>query len=285
MRPFIDMEQHSPEWFLARKNRITGSAVGSILGLSPWQKPHEVMRRMVREYLDQPSEFSGNPATEYGTLNEPNALADYQMETGQLVDPVGFILHDDWLGASPDGLIGEDGLIEIKCPFGLRNAPTPQFKTAKEQEHYYAQMQIQMLCTGRKWCDFYQWSAYGSKLEHVELDPIWIEDNVPRLRAFYEHYLQEREPENNWKYIDGGELVHTYKSKLAAFEVAKVELEEAKDALILASNGESCQFGDVKVTLCERKGSVSYAKAIKELAPDADLEKYRGKDSEYWRVG
>lgn len=278
------MEQRSKKWFAARKNRITGSAVGAILGLSPWQKPSDVMRRMVREYLGEPSEFNGNPATEYGTRNEPNALIDYQMESGQKYEECGFILHSDWLGASPDGLIGDDGLVEIKCPFGLRNDADPQFKSISEQPHYYAQIQIQLLATNRKWCDLYQWSAYGSRLETVNFDPIWIEETLPKLKAFYDEYLVERESENAWKYIDGGQLVHDYKSKLAAFEVAKVELEEAKDALILAADGKSCQFGDVKVTLCTRKGSVSYAKAVKELLPDEDLERFKDKDSEYWRV-
>jgi len=61
------MEQRSNEWFAARKGRITGSAVGAILGLNPWAGRNDVMRRMVREYHNQPSEFTGNSATQWGS--------------------------------------------------------------------------------------------------------------------------------------------------------------------------------------------------------------------------
>ena len=102
------MEQRSPEWFAARKNRITGSAVGAILGLSPYSTPDDVMRRMVREKFDAPSEFTGNVATEWGVANEAGAIKEYEMETGVTVKPAGFYTHMHWLGASPDGLVGDE---------------------------------------------------------------------------------------------------------------------------------------------------------------------------------
>lgn len=278
------MEQRSKEWFQARKNRITGSSVGAILELNPWNTADDVMRRMVREYWDQPSEFKGNVATDYGTVNEPNALEDYKLETGNDVQEVGFILHSDWLGASPDGVIDDNTLLEIKCPYGLRHDTSASFKTIMDQPHYYAQMQIQMYCTGSECCDFYQWSAYSSKLERVNIDPEWLDMAIPKLKAFYDKYLIERESENAWRYLDGGELVHNYKKAFAQMEVAKSELEQAKDALILATDNKGGQIGDIKISLVERKGSVSYAKAIKDLAPDADLEEYRGKSSEFWKI-
>lgn len=259
--------------------------VGAALGVNPWSKPDDAMRRMVRDYYDQPSEFTGNIATEYGTNNEPNATEDYQFETGNTVIEVGFIQHSDWLGASPDGLIGEDGVLEIKCPYGMRDAKNESdFKSIDDQPHYYAQMQIEMLSTGREWCDFYQWSAYASKLERVNFDPFWIEENLPKLKAFYDKYLVEREPDNAWRYIDGGQLVYNYKLKKAAFDVAKQEFEEAKAALIEAADGKSCTIGDVKVTMVNKKGSISYANAVKDLLPDADLSKYEGKASQSWRI-
>lgn len=277
------MEQRSNEWYEARKGRITGSAVGAILGLSPFTSRDDVMRRMVREYHGQPSDFTGNVATEYGTLNEPNALADYQMETDSVVVAEGFVMLGEWLGASPDGLIGDDGLIEIKCPYGLRH-DSDGFKSISEQMHYYAQIQVQLYVTGRAWCDFYQWSAYGSKLERVNIDPTWLEEKIPLLRSFYDEYIEQRKPENAWRYLDGGELVHKYKMALAALEVAQSELEEAKQALIDATSEKGGVIGDLKITLVERKGSVSYASAIKDLLPDADLSAYVGKPSQYWSI-
>ncbi len=279
------MEQRSNEWYKARANRITGSAIGAILGLSPYATPADVMRRMVREYHGQPSEFNGNIATDYGTLNEPNALADYAMEHNE-VKECGFYVHPDfeWLGASPDGLIGDDGLIEIKCPFGKRHDTSPEFLTIDQQKHYYAQIQYQLFCTGRTWCHFYQWNAYGHALEMVNFDPLFIEETLPQLKEFYDEYLEQRKPENAWRYIDGGELVQKYKMAKAALEVAEAELEEAKQAIIAAMNGKSGKIGDLNVTLAERKGSISYAKAIKDLLPDADLSAYEGKPTQYWTI-
>ena len=110
------MEQRSKEWFKAREGRITGSSVGAILGYSPFMSPDDVMRRMVREYHGAESEFKGNAATEWGTLNEPGACVEYEMETGSTVELCGFYKYEHWLGASPDGLIGSNGLVEFKCP-------------------------------------------------------------------------------------------------------------------------------------------------------------------------
>ena len=280
------MEQRSKEWYAVREGRITGSAIGAILGLSQFATADDVMRRMVRQHNGQPEDFTGNAATEYGTQNEPNALADYQFETGNDVAECGFFIHPDfnWLGASPDGLISDDGLIEIKCPYGKRHDVEPDFLSAAEQTGYYAQMQFQLFATGRMWCDFYQWSAYGSKLERVNFDPEFIEYALPKLKAFYELYLQEREPENAWRYIDGGELVQKYKMAKAALEVAQSELDEARQALIDATGGKGGKVGDLNITLAKRQGSIAYAKAVKDLLPDADLEAYRGKETEYWVI-
>lgn len=280
------MEQRSAEWYKAREGRVTGSAIGAILGLSPFATQKDVLRRMVREYHGQPSEFTGNVATEWGVTNEPNALDEYRMLHNE-VEECGFFVHPDfeWLGASPDGLISDDGMLEIKCPYGMRHALSEdEFKPIVEQQHYYAQMQYQMFCTGRKWCDFFQWSPYASKLERVNFDPAFIDETLPALREFYSLYIDERKPENAWRYCDGGDLVSRYKQAKAALEVAQVELEEAKQALIDATDGKGGKVGDLNVTLAKRAGSIAYAKAVKDLLPDADLEAYRGKESEYWVV-
>lgn len=278
------MEQRSEAWFEARKGRITGSAVGAILGLSPFSTTEDVMRRMVREYHGAESEFKGNVATEYGTINEPNALDDYMLESGNKVEEASFVMIADWLGASPDGLVDDKGLVEIKCPYGLRHDVDPKFKTLVDQPHYYAQIQIQLYVTQREWCDFYQWSPYGSCIERVDLDPIFLDENLPKLREFYERYLIERKPENAWRYLDGGELQFNYDRAKAMLEVAKSELDDAKQALIDATQGKGGKVGTLTITKVSKKGVIGYAKALKDIAPDADLEAYRGKDSEYWVI-
>ena len=278
------IKQRSKQWYEARKGRVTGSAVGAILGMNPWQSREEVLRRMVREYHGQPPEFAGNSATEWGTICEKQAVASYEIDSGNKVDEAGFYLHGDWLGASPDGFVGDKGLVEIKCPYGLRNDDSPSFKSIDEQPHYYAQIQVQLLVTGREWCDFYQWTPYGESCERVNIDPAWFDEYFIELEVFYESYLEARKDENAWRYIDGGQAVRKYRMAQAAMEVAKAELDEAKQELIDLVGDEGGQIGDVKITKVEKKGSISYARAIKDLAPDADLESYRGKPSEYWKV-
>src|SRR5690554_2149743 len=281
------IEQRSKEWYELRKARITGSKIGAILGLSPFATPDDVLRDMVRDYHGAEKEFKGNIATEHGTRNEPNALADYMLETGYQVEDAPFVVHKDfdWLGASPDGYVGDDKLVEIKCPFGKRHKTDDSaFLPLSEQPHYMAQVQFQMFCTGRFECDFYQWSPYASKLETVKFDPAYIEEKLPLLRAFFDRYLIEREPENAWRYLDGGDLVARYKMAKAAVESAQAELEEAKQALIAATDWKGGKVGDLNVIKAERQGSIAYAKAVKGLLPDANLEKFRGKPTSYWVV-
>lgn len=78
----------------------------------------------------------------------------YQLETGEIVEQISFIDHPniDDAGASPDGLVGNEGLIEIKCPNTATHIET--LRSKKPSDRYYKQMQWQMACTGRKWCDF-----------------------------------------------------------------------------------------------------------------------------------
>jgi hypothetical protein len=121
-------------------------------------------------------------------------------------------------------------------------------------------------------------------LQRINLDTEFIETTLPQLKAFYDEYMDERKPENAWRYIDGGMLVQRFKMAKAALEVAENELEEAKQALVDATNGAGGRIGDLNVTLAKRQGSIAYAKAVKDLLPDADLESYRGKESSYWVV-
>lgn len=197
------MEQRSEEWFNIRKGRVTGSAVGAILGIAPFAKQSDILRRMVRDWHKYPSEFTGNIATRWGVQNEPGALIEYEMVTGNTVEPCAFYQYEHWLGASPDGLVGDRGLVEIKCPFGIRNKNPPIFKTAAMQTHYYAQMQVQLFCTEREWCDFYQWTPNGDLVERVNLDENFLATVLPVLRSFYEKYLIERELPNAEKYLNG----------------------------------------------------------------------------------
>ena len=285
------MEQRTEEWFTARKNRVTGSSVGAILGMSPFMKPEDVMRNMVREYHNYPSEFKGNVATDYGTYHESLAIMDYVQSTNNIVVPTGFHTYEEWLGASPDGLINDDGLIEVKCPYGQRDKNPPEFKSIDYQTHYWMQIQIQLLVTGREWCHFYQWSAHGEMLETVWFNPLAIDKYLPELRAFYEEYLIEREQPNCMKYLEEKRQQLQCEAMLELYLAATEEIKKLeatrKDILaeIVTLAGEKdSEIAGHKLTKVIRAGSISYAKAVKDLIPDADLTEYTGEPSSYWRL-
>lgn len=101
-----------------------------------------------------PAEGFTNAAMQWGTATEPQARENYEFYANAIVEQVGFVLHPRIgdTGASPDGLVGADGLIEIKCPNTATHIDT--LLGAEVPGKYVTQMQWQMACTGRLWCDF-----------------------------------------------------------------------------------------------------------------------------------
>lgn len=286
------MEQRSNEWMEARKGLITASQVGAILGNAPYATRDDVMRRMVREWHGAKPEFEGNIATEYGTNNEAGALVEYTMETANTVEAVGFVAREDWAGCSPDGLIRHDGGVEVKCPFGLRKDQNPKFKAIADQPHYYDQVQFSLWVTDRKYWHFYQWNPVATKLECVLPDQAWRDDNLPRLRQFYAEYLAEREDpaihlEPKRQIIDTPEahrVMAEYDQICEALENAEARKKELLADIVRMAGEKNAIIAGRRLTKTEKAGAISYAKAIKELLPDADLEKWRGKPSSFWGV-
>lgn len=289
------IEQRSKEWFEQRRGRLTGSNIGSALGVNPFKKPADLMRQMVREWHGAESEFTGNVATEWGTANEANATIDLEMfYLSAPVEETGLHVHPeyDWLAASPDGFIGSDGVAEIKCPFGQRGKDKPEFKKLFEQPHYFAQVQIEMACTGRTWCAFYQWAPKGDDYYEQAFSQVWFDEALPKLKAFYDAYLVEREMPNAQRYLDPRhkeqedtftvDLVDQYKE---AKEEEKRFSQIAKD--LLSEITERCgeresEISGAKLSKVVKKGNVDYSK-IPELE-DVDLEQYRKKPSSYWTL-
>jgi putative phage-type endonuclease len=152
------MEQRSTEWFTARLGKVTASRVADVIaktktGYSTSRENY--MAQLVCERMTgtQGESFS-SVAMQWGTDQEPLARAAYEAVKDVLVDEVGFVIHPTIsnAGASPDGLVGDDGLIEIKCPNTATHIDT--LLSDKVPSKYNTQMQWQMVCTGRKWCDF-----------------------------------------------------------------------------------------------------------------------------------
>ena len=180
------MEQRTPEWFAARAGRITASGAGALLGLSPHTSEADGFRSLVRSMHGMPSEFVGNVATEYGTFHEAGALVEYCMETGATVWTFGVADFGNWLGASGYGMIDDLGMVRVYCPFGQRDKNLPKFKGIEEHPQQYARMQLEMYCTDRDWCDFFQWSPHGKMTERVERDDSWLYEHVEKLHAIHQ---------------------------------------------------------------------------------------------------
>ena len=152
------MDQRSNEWFSARLGKVTASKVADIMartksGYSASRANY--MAQLICERLTgERHESFTSAAMQWGTDTEPQARAAYEFLTDSSVTEVGFIDHQiiaDF-GASPDGLVGDDGLIEIKCPNTATHLNTLSTEVVPAQ--YVTQMQVQMSCTGRQWCDF-----------------------------------------------------------------------------------------------------------------------------------
>lgn len=282
--------QRSPEWFQARVGRVTGSIVGAILSLSPYMTRADALRSMVRAAHGAPSEFTGNAATEWGTYNEAGAIAEFEMETSERVDPAPFVPFEDWLGASPDGYTSDGRLIEVKCPYGIRNDSSPIFKMPDELPHYVSQMQVQMYVTGKESCWFYQWTPHGTSLKLVHRDDDWLNANLPILRQFHAEYLDAvKEPTEYLAEkrvtIDTPAvalMVQEWDDLSEAIERATERRKDLLAEMVALAGGKNATIGGRKLTLTNRVGSVSYAKAIKELAPGADLSKWTGAASSFW---
>lgn len=246
--------QRTEEWFKQRKNRITGSIAGACLGISKFKKPKDVMRDLVRAYHGLPSEFQGNFATEYGKTAEDGAVYMYEMETGAATEECGFFEYQDWLGASPDRLVGSGGVLEIKCPYG-------KFGTVEFVEilpEYYAQVQIEMLCTGREWCDFMQWSPQGYEINCIGLDQDWLDENLPKLRAFWEQLQIEL---NNPVHLEDkhvakdelGLLAEEYDRLGTIIKETEKQRKEMLAQIVEKCEGKNAKIGAYKLTQVERE--------------------------------
>lgn len=152
------VEQGTDEWFAQRIGKLTASRMADVLATTksgPSASRKNYLAQLVAERMTgQASESFTNASMAWGTEHEPLARAEYEILTDHTVNQVSFIDHPtiEWCGASPDGLILDLGLVEIKCP---NTATHIEYLLAgKPPSKYQPQMLLQLACTGREWCDF-----------------------------------------------------------------------------------------------------------------------------------
>lgn len=160
--------QRTPEWFELRLGKVTASRIGDLMaktrsGYSA-SRANYMAELAIQRLTGTVEQGFTSPAMLWGTEQESNARNAYSFFTDNEVNEIAFINHPtiEQAGASPDGLVGDDGLVEIKCPNSATHLDT--LLTGKINNKYILQMQWQMACSGRKWCDF------------VSFDPRFPED-------------------------------------------------------------------------------------------------------------
>lgn len=210
----LEIEQGSDAWISARLGKVTASRISDVIAKtkSGWGASREnYMGELIAERLTgTPAEKYTNGAMLWGTEREPDARAAYEFLHDVEVQQVGFIPHPtlSMSGASPDGLVGDDGLVEIKCPNTSTAISTLLGQAVPAK--YVAQMQWQLACTGRKFCDFVSFDprlpeSMSLFVKRIERDDKFIAETEAHVIAF----LAE---------LDGklGELTARYALKEAA---------------------------------------------------------------------
>ena len=167
-----------------RKHMFTASRFADMAGVSPYGLPHSLWLVMTgREPADEV--FQGNEATQRGQELEPVARRAYELRFAKSAPPCDFVAHPEhiWLGATPDGVVGEDGLLEIKCPMHKAHEEVPL--------HYMAQVQGQLEIMDRAWCDFVSWQPDRMVVIHVPRSREYWAWLYPLLERFYAHVLSD----------------------------------------------------------------------------------------------
>lgn len=204
------MDQRSDDWFTARLGKVTASKIADVMATTktgPSAGRKNYMAQLLTERLTgRKADSYSNAAMQWGTDTEPQARAMYELETGCDVVEVGFIDHPviAMSGASPDGLVGEDGLVEIKCPNTATHIET--LRGAAIDKKYVLQTQWQMACTGRQWCDFVSFdprlpSAMQLYVARVERDATLIAAMESEVAGFLAE-INKAEEELRAKYME-----------------------------------------------------------------------------------
>lgn len=187
------MEQGSPEWFAARLGKVTASRVVDIVAKTksgPSTSRANYAAQLIAERLTgNREEGFTNAAMQWGTDKEPEARAAYAFRTDQDVTEIPIVDHPSipMSAASPDGLVGADGMVEFKAPNTATHLDTLQSESVPSK--YLTQMQWQMACTGRQWCDFVSYDprmpeAMRLFIKRVPRDDAMISELEREVSAF-----------------------------------------------------------------------------------------------------
>lgn len=193
-----NIDQRSAEWFQIRLGKATASRVSDIIartksGYSA-SRANYAAQLVCERLTGVQIETYTNAAMQWGCDNEDAAREAYEFAQAVTVDQVGFVDHPmvSMAGASPDGLVGDDGLIEVKCPNTATHIET--LLTGNIADKYIVQMQWQLGCTGRKWCDFVSYDPRLSEEKRLFVKRVHRDDaRIAELEAEVGKFLAEVE--------------------------------------------------------------------------------------------
>ena len=210
----IDCEQGSEQWRLARLGKVGASMVADATARtkSGWgaSRANLAARLVIERLTGNPSQSFITPAMQHGIDTEPEARRTYAFVHCVEVSQIGLVLHPtiDGAVASPDGLVHENGLVEIKCPQAARHLQT--LLGAEVDGGYLKQVQWQMACTGRQWCDFVSFNPSFPAEMQLHVKRITRDDKlIGELEEQIGEFLKEVE-------FTCAKLVETYKQPIAA---------------------------------------------------------------------
>lgn len=187
------IEQGSDEWKALRLGKATASRMADICSRtqSGWgaMRGNYASELIIERLTGQPVKGYVSKEMEWGTATEDEAKSVYSMFHGVTVESIDFVPHPsiEMSGASPDGLIGTDGLVEIKCPNSMTHIDT--LLKGKVAQKYVLQMHWQMACTGRQWCDFVSYDPRMPEnlrlfVKRVPRDDVLVLDLEDKVREF-----------------------------------------------------------------------------------------------------
>jgi putative phage-type endonuclease len=190
------IEQGTPEWLAQRMGKVTASRIADVMGKtkSGWGagRANYAAQLIAERLTGIPAESYTSPAMQWGLDTEAQAKDAYSFFRDADVLPAGFVEHPVIVmsGASPDGFVGDSGLLEVKCPNTATHIDT--LLGGGFPGKYHLQAKWQMACTGRKWCDL---ASFDPRMPedmrlHVER-VVWVDSEIAEIEGAVRVFLQE----------------------------------------------------------------------------------------------
>ncbi|MBI0275408.1 YqaJ viral recombinase family protein [Hafnia alvei] len=226
---FHDVAQGSDDWHSLRRDNLTASMIGSALGSNSHQSLEEAILQKVGGGL---FESRGSSDTDRGHRLEDVARKIYEQREGVSVEETGFITNRNYpgLGVSPDGLVGDNGLLEIKAPRRIFNP--------KDRQEYVDQVQMQMHVTGRDWADLMQIRQYKDyepeyQIDRIHKDPNWYTNNKGKIDAAQAQY------QSAINQMDGGQAGTQLALLTEAVKQGTLEADDAREQRRIGYGGDA----------------------------------------------